>query len=302
MTAGAKKVRRIGIVGIRDSAEVGRMTARLCGMFKKFGIEPVVESGLGRSAGVSALAEEAERIPFVTDMVFSLGGDGTFLGAARLLSGSSTPMLGINLGGLGFLAECKVDEAGRMLEKIASGDYEVERRDMFAARIEENGSAVRGGEALNEVVVNRGRATGIIDLELHIDGSHITTFKADGIICSTPTGSTGYSLSAGGPVVYPTLPLAVVTPICPHTLANRPLVVSNEREIRFRCPPEAGDENLNATLDGQTNLPVDHGQEVVVTKSESSVNLVKSPFMDYFSILKTKLMWTARSGKPDPGE
>ncbi len=290
---GAKKVRKIGILGFKDNAEVKKMTVELCAMFAKTGVEPIVEIGLGKSAGVSPLAE-AKEIPFLADMVFSLGGDGTFLSAARLLSGSSTPVLGINLGGLGFLAECKVGEAGRMLEKIVSGDYKVERRDMFAVRIEGGGSRA-SGEALNDVVINGGRTTGIIDLELHIDGSHITTFKADGIICSTPTGSTGYSLSAGGPVVYPTLPLAVITPICPHTLANRPLVVSNEKEIRFRCPPGSRNEHLNATFDGQIDFPLSPGQEVVVTKSESSVNLVKSPFVDYFSILKTKLMWTERT-------
>ncbi len=284
------------MVGMKNSEDVRKMTSRLCRMLDKFGIEPVVEEELGISAGVSQIAE-AKDIPALADMVFSLGGDGTFLSAARLLSGSSTPMLGINLGGLGFLAECNFSEMERMLEKIVKGDYEVERRDMFAVRVEKDGACISGGEALNEVVVNGGRATGIIDLELHIDGSHITTFKADGIICSTPTGSTGYSLSAGGPVVFPTLPLAVITPICPHTLANRPLVVSNEREIRFRCPPKARDENLNITLDGQIDFPAGPGQEVIVTRSESSINLVKSPFVDYFSILKTKLMWAERSLK-----
>ncbi len=291
--AGAKKIRKIGIVGMKSSKEVRKMTVRLCRMFEKTGIEHVVEKELGKLSGVSGLAD-ANEIPSLSNMVFSLGGDGTFLSAARLLSGSSTPMLGINLGGLGFLAECKVDETERMVEKIVSGDYKVERRDMFSVCVEGNGTKTRVGETLNEIVVNGAESTKITDLELHIDGSHITTFKADGIICSTPTGSTGYSLSAGGPVVYPTLPLAVITPICPHTLANRPLVVSNEREIRFRSPPLSESRKLRATLDGQIDFPVGAGYEIVVTKSESSVNLVKSPFMDYFSILKTKLMWATR--------
>ncbi len=293
------KIKKIGIVGLHDSKEVRKMTVMLCDMFGKFGIEPVVESDLGKASGVSGLAE-AKEIPSIANMVFSLGGDGTFLGAVHLLSGSPVPVLGINLGGLGFLAECKVDETESMLEKIASGGYKVERRDMLSVRFEGEGATAETSEALNEVVVNGGRATKVIDLELHIDGSHITTFKADGIICSTPTGSTGYSLSAGGPVVYPTLPLALITPICPHTLANRPLVVSNEREIRFRCPPPYACEELSATIDGQVDFLLSPGQEVVVTKSPLSVNLVKSPFMDYFSILKTKLMWATRhNGKQD---
>lgn len=288
------KVKKIGIVGMSKSKDVRKMTVNLCAMFKKAGIKHIVETELGKASGVSSGLAEAEKIPSLADMVFSLGGDGTFLNAARLLSGSNTPMLGINLGGLGFLAECKVDEAGKMIKKVASGDYDVERRSMFAVRVEEKGLKALSGEALNDIVVNGGKATKIIDLELLIDGSHITTFKADGIICSTPTGSTGYSLSAGGPVVHPTLPLAVITPICPHTLTNRPLVVSNKTEIRFRCPPNARTHVLSATLDGQIDFPVGPGMEVVVTKSKSSINLVKSPFMDYFSILKTKLMWATQ--------
>ncbi|MCY3973070.1 MAG: NAD(+)/NADH kinase [Candidatus Dadabacteria bacterium] len=287
-----KAVKTIGILGAADREEVRKMTADLCRMFEQSGVKPVVERKLGEASGVSPLAD-AKDLPALADMVFSLGGDGTFLGAARLLSGSPTPVLGINLGGLGFLAECKVEEAGAMLEKIRAGDYETEKREMFSVRIE--GDEKWSGEALNDVVVNCATATKIIDLELHIDGSHITTFKADGIICSTPTGSTGYSLSAGGPVVHPTLPLTVITPICPHTLANRPLVVSNENEIRFRHPSPDG-ADLTATLDGRLARPVRSGGEVVVTKSDRSVNLVKSPFTDYFSILKTKLMWATRHG------
>ena len=287
------KVLRIGIIGAADREGVRKMTSDLCAMFQKAGIEPVVERKLGKASGTGALTD-AKDIPELADMVFSLGGDGTFLSAAHLLSGSPTPVLGINLGGLGFLAECKVNEAKKMLEKISAGDYEVEKREMFAVRID--GGGKWAGEALNDVVVSCATATKIIDLELHIDGSHITTFKADGIICSTPTGSTGYSLSAGGPVVHPTLPLAVITPICPHTLANRPLVVSNENEIRFRCPLPPGDNSISVTLDGQISAPVGAGSEIVVTKSNRSVNLVKSPFTDYFSILKTKLMWATRHG------
>ncbi|QMU56558.1 MAG: NAD(+) kinase [Candidatus Mycalebacterium zealandia] len=290
----AKKVKKIGIVGMSKNKDVRNMTVKLCSIFKKAGIRHIVETELGKASGISSGLAEAKKIPSLADMVFSLGGDGTFLSAARLLSRSNTPMLGINLGGLGFLAECKVDEVGKMMKKIASGDYDIERRSMFAVRVEKNGSKVFSGEALNEIVVNGGKATKIIDLELHIDGSHITTFKADGMICSTPTGSTGYSLSAGGPVVHPTLPLTVITPICPHTLANRPLVVSNKTEIRFRCPPNARARELNATLDGQIDFLVGPAMEVVVTKSKSSINLVKSPFMDYFTILKTKLMWATR--------
>jgi NAD+ kinase len=147
---------------------------------------------------------------------------------------------------------------------------------------------------LNDVVINKGAVARMVDLAIYVNGSHVTTFRADGIILSTPTGSTAYSLSAGGPIVYPTLPVTIVTPICPHTLTNRPLVVSNETRIRVKVLTDTTDVYL--TLDGQLGVNLRLGDVVEVRKSDTSVKLIKSPFRDYFTILKTKLMWGERYG------
>jgi len=228
-------------------------------------------------------------------VVLVLGGDGTFLRVARLVCKYEIPILGVNLGGLGFLTEITTDELYPMVERIMSGDYSIEKREMLYATIH-RGSGDRMGDyvVLNDVVINKGAVARMVDLAIYVNGSHVTTFRADGIILSTPTGSTAYSLSAGGPIVYPTLPVTIVTPICPHTLTNRPLVVSNETRIRVKVLTDTTDVYL--TLDGQLGVNLRLGDVVEVRKSDTSVKLIKSPFRDYFTILKTKLMWGERYG------
>jgi NAD+ kinase len=180
-----------------------------------------------------------------------------------------------------------------MIERIISGEYSVEKREMLYATIH-RGSTDQIGNfiVLNDVVINKGAVARIIDLALYINGSHVTNFRADGIILSTPTGSTAYSLSAGGPIVYPTLPLTIITPICSHTLTNRPLVVSSETTIRVIVLSDTPDTYL--TLDGQVGVTLKVGDVIEIMKSDRSVKLIKSPFRDYFTILKTKLMWGER--------
>jgi NAD+ kinase len=183
-----------------------------------------------------------------------------------------------------------------MMARILSGSYVVEKREMLNATIH-RGTTDRIGDyiVLNDVVVNKGAVARIVDLAIYINGSHITTFRADGLILSTPTGSTAYSLSAGGPIVYPTLPLTIITPICPHTLSNRPLVVSSETTIRVKVLTDTHDVYL--TLDGQVGVTLKMGDVIELKKADTSVKLIKSPFRDYFTILKTKLLWGERYGK-----
>ena len=204
------------------------------------------------------------------------------------------PILGFNLGGLGFLTEFTVNEIIPIMEKIVKGDYEIEERDMISATVFKEGKKLGEYQVLNDLVINNGEISRIIDLAIFIDSDQVTTFKADGIIFSTPTGSTAYSLSAGGPIAYPTLPVILITPICPHILTNRPLVVSNEMEIKVKVL--TGELNSYLTLDGQETITLNQNDEVILKKSKSKVKLIKSPFRDYFSILKTKLMWGERYG------
>ncbi len=284
---------RIGIIGKTQKKEALDITKELSQWLQKRGIEVYVDKDLGRGITYATSVSRTE-LPELVDVILVFGGDGTFLGVARLVCKYGIPILGINLGGLGFLTEITLDELYPMMEYILSGKYEVERREMLYAAIHRKADRVGDYVVLNDVVVNKGAVARIIDLAIYINGSHVTTFKADGIILSTPTGSTAYSLSAGGPIVYPTLPLTIITPICPHTLTDRPLVVSNETTVRVKVLTDTPDIYL--TLDGQVGVNLRMGDIIEVRKADTSVRLIKSPFRDYFTILKTKLMWGERYG------
>lgn len=283
---------RIGIIGKTDKNEVFEITKELSDWLNERGIKVYVEKELGTAIGHPNSVLRTE-LPELVDVVVVFGGDGTFLRVARLVCKYDIPILGVNLGGLGFLTEIRIGELYPMIERIISGEYSVEKREMLYATIH-RGSTDQIGKfiVLNDVVINKGAVARIIDLALYINGSHVTNFRADGIILSTPTGSTAYSLSAGGPIVYPTLPLTIITPICSHTLTNRPLVVSSETTIRVIVLSDTPDTYL--TLDGQVGVTLKVGDVIEIMKSDRSVKLIKSPFRDYFTILKTKLMWGER--------
>lgn len=284
---------RIGIIGKTHRKETFDVTKGLSEWLQKRGVEVYVEKELGAEIGNIKSVSRTE-LPEFVDMILVFGGDGTFLSVARLVCIHDIPILGVNLGGLGFLTEITLEELYPMMEYILSGKYEIEKREMLDAVIHRKAERVGDYVVLNDVVVNKGAVARIIDLAIYINGSHVTTFKADGIILSTPTGSTAYSLSAGGPIVYPTLPLTIITPICPHTLTDRPLVVSNETTVRVKVLTDTPDIYL--TLDGQVGVNLRMGDVIEVRKSDTSVKLIKSPFRDYFTILKTKLMWGERYG------
>lgn len=284
---------KIGIIGKRDNKEVFAIASDLVKWLEEKEIEFYVDDELGKNIGVDRSLEQ-DNIPKEVDLVVVFGGDGTFLKVSHQANKYDIPILGFNLGGLGFLTEFTVSEIYPIMERVIKGEYEIEERDMISATIFKNGKKKGEYRVLNDLVINNGEISRIIDLAIYIDSDQVTTFKADGIIFSTPTGSTAYSLSAGGPIAYPTLPVILITPICPHILTNRPLVVSNEMEIKVQVL--TGDLSSYLTLDGQETTTLDLNDEVVLKKSDSKVKLIKSPFRDYFSILKTKLMWGERYG------
>lgn len=285
---------KVGIIGKTNIEKTFELTKELCAWFGERGIEVYLEKELGKKIKHKNSFPGPE-IPNLVDIILVFGGDGTFLGVARLACGNGTPILGVNLGGLGFLTEITVDEIYPMMERIVSGDYEIEDRRMLRTTITRGEELIGSYEVLNDVVVNKGAVARIIDLEIYIDDLHVTTYKADGIILSTPTGSTAYSLSAGGPIVHPRIPVTIITPICPHTLTNRPLVVSSEMKVEIRIATQEPDTYL--TLDGQIGIRLKTGDVVEVIESGTFVKLIKSPFRDFFTILKTKLMWGERYGK-----
>lgn len=287
---------KIGIIAKANIVEPLEITKNLTTWLKEKNVEVFVEKVLGDQIGHLNSVEQAE-LPELVDIILVFGGDGTFLGMSRLACKHGTPILGINLGGLGFLTEVTVDELYPMMERIIEGNYEVEERQMLLTSIHRENKIIGTYEVLNDVVINKGAVARIIDLGIYIDDSHVTTYKADGIILSTPTGSTAYSLSAGGPIVHPKIPVTIITPICPHTLTNRPLVVSSDMKVEIKVTTHEPDTYL--TLDGQIGVRLNTGDIIEVQRADTSVKLIKSPYRDFFTILKTKLMWGERYGKID---
>ena len=287
---------RIGIIAKSNIEEPVEITKKLSKWLKKKGVEVYVEKELGGKIRHPNSVDQID-IPELVDVILVFGGDGTFLGVARIACKHGTPILGINLGGLGFLTEVTVDELYPMMERIISGDYEVEERQMLLTSIRRGKKNIGKYKVLNDVVINKGAVARIIDLAIYIEDSHVTTYRADGIILSTPTGSTAYSLSAGGPIVHPKIPVTIITPICPHTLTNRPLVVSSKMKVEIKVTTQEPDTYL--TLDGQIGVRLKTGDVIEVKRTDTSVKLIKSPFRDFFTILKTKLMWGERYGKID---
>jgi NAD+ kinase len=231
-------------------------------------------------------------IPDQVDLIIVLGGDGTMLGVARMIGERPVPILGVNLGGLGFITEVSRERLFEALENVLAGRYAVEERIMLAADVFRDDKHIGHFTVLNDVVINKGALARIMDLETLVDGVYVNTFKADGLIVATPTGSTAYSLSAGGPIIYPTLHSIVLTPICPHTLTNRPIVLPDEVLIEIMLRSES--EHIYLTLDGQQGFPLRKNDRVAISKCRCKTQFILPFPRDYFEILRTKLKWGQR--------
>ncbi|MEB3198025.1 MAG: NAD(+)/NADH kinase [Candidatus Sericytochromatia bacterium] len=227
------------------------------------------------------------------DLVLVLGGDGTFLTAARLASGAPDgpiPLLGVDLGRLGFLSEVAFNELPQALERFASGDFRLEDRAMMHAQAFRQGEALGDGYALNDCVLSKGAFSRLVELATYVDGAYLTTYDSDGLIVATPTGSTAYALSAGGPLLTPDLPVFVLAPICPHSLSARPIVLSDRVNIRVVVEGPA-DLELVLSADGQPGIPVRMGDHVVFTRASRRARLVKFDRIDFYARLQSKLGW-----------
>jgi NAD+ kinase len=226
------------------------------------------------------------------DFLIVLGGDGTLLSAVRDLGDRQVPILGVNLGGMGFLTEITLDELFQVLEQLLKGTLRTEMRKRLAVSVFHNGKKLCEYCVLNDGVITKGVLARIIHLRMSIDGHDVTTYHGDGVIISTPTGSTAYSLAAGGPIVYPTMDTILITPICPHTLTNRPLLIPDRARVEFTL--ESRESDVHLTLDGQVGCPLHPFDRVAITQAAHPVVFIKSPFKDYFEILRTKLKWGER--------
>jgi len=284
-------LKKVGIYAKKNHPDVEQIAAEICERFEREDIEVLLEDTLAEQIG-QVNGTSGEDIPALVDMVIVLGGDGTLISVARQIGDRHVPIVGVNLGQLGFLTEITRDELPEMLERIIADDYEVSDRMMLDAAIRRNGKVVGKFTVLNDVVINKGALARIIDMETCVDGRHLTSYKADGLIISTPTGSTGYNLAAGGPIIYPDINSLLITPICPHMLTNRPIMVWSRSMIEIKLRFE--DDVVFFTGDGQVGRKLLPGDVVEVSRSESRTRLVTSPSKDYFEILRTKLSWGER--------
>ena len=239
--------------------------------------------------GCAVETMEHDALAESVDMIVVMGGDGTMIATARMLGDREVPVLGINRGTLGYLAEFRADEMIPALEAIIAGDYTLDRRVMLTAEVYRGAEKLLHNRVLNDVVISKSALARMIEIEALIDGKFVNCFRADGLIASTPTGSTAYSLSAGGPIVYPSMNAVVITPICPHTLSNRPLVVPDD--VLFEFTLKTPEEEVALTLDGQLGIPLQAGDRVAVRKSRAAFNIIQANSRNYFEVLRGKLRW-----------
>lgn len=286
------KIRAVGIVTKPHQPEVASAAARLADWFRDRGLRPILGSASSSSSsGETAFGEsESAELANESDLVVVLGGDGTLLAAARILAGRDVPILGINHGGLGFLTAVPLESLYRDLERVLAGDYASDSRMTAETSILREGVRVARHQALNDVVINKGTPARIIEVEARVDDQYVSTFRADGLIISTPTGSTAYNMSAGGPIVHPDLDAILLTPICSHTLTNRPIVLPPAARVvvTLRSPDEQG---VYATVDGQVSIPMKPGDALEVGMSQRRVRLIAPVGKSYFDVLRGKLKW-----------
>jgi NAD+ kinase len=250
----------------------------------------VFSEEIGAKGKIEGCPPDQPAIPDNVDWVIVLGGDGTLLGAAREVAKYDVPILGVNLGGLGFLTWVALSKLYPVIEMVLKGQFEVESRLMLETRVIRGGDEICRFIVLNDVVVNKGPLARIIDLDVYINDQFLTTFRSDGLIISTPTGSTAYNLSAGGPILYPTMTNFILTPICPFTLTNRPLILPESDIISIKMKEES-EEQVSLTFDGQVGFDFKYGDNVLIYKSKEKIELIKSPDQNYFEILRAKLRW-----------
>jgi NAD+ kinase len=282
------RIRTVGLVVKRDRPRAVRLARRIIAWLRRRKVRVLVDRE-ARFTGVPARIKDD--LVRESDLIVVLGGDGTLLSIARRTE-ERVPVLGVNLGQLGFLTEIAEDEAMAMLARVVSGRFEVDRRMTLAASLERKGKVERRFRALNDVVITNGALARIIEFSVAVDGLPLTTYRADGMIVATPTGSTAYSLSAGGPVVEPNVQVLVLSPICPHTLSNRPVIVRPEAVVRIALGRREADALL--TIDGQEGMPLAGGDEIEVRQGRTKVALVRSPDRVYYDVLRSKLGWGAR--------
>lgn len=292
------EIKSVGVVVKPNHAQAFATACELAVWLKERGISTVGEplsqaekfTGKIENEAVCGIqTDESQRIGETVDLLVVLGGDGTMIATARLVGDRDIPILGINYGSLGYLTDFRIEEMFAALEAILAGKFELDRRVALRVEHTRDGQTISSNRVLNDVVINKAALARIIEIEATFDGQFVNSFRADGLIISTPTGSTAYNLSAGGPIIFPSMNAVVVTPICPFTLSNRPIVVPDNAEIELQLKTE--NEEVVLTLDGQVGFELKVGDVIKIRKSKTTFNLVQPPNRNYFDVLRDKLRW-----------
>jgi NAD+ kinase len=281
-------MKKVGLVLRRSKPEAAQLAAQVAVWLMARGLAAVA---VGADVEVAGAAAGGPDELGDCDLVVVLGGDGTLLHAARMLGGREVPMLGVNLGSLGFMTDVPVERTFEALEHALAGRCTYERRTKLAVRVERGAATVLCGEALNDAVVSKNALARVADIGATVDGARLATLKADGVIVSTPTGSSAYGLAAGGPLVHPGVAAVVVTPICPHTLTQRPIVLPDHMRVELEL---LSDGEMFVTLDGHTGCALEQGDRIVLERSPSAAVLVRADQAGYFEVLRQKLKWGER--------
>lgn len=281
-------VKCVGVIVKPNANEAWDTACELADWLKERGIALV---------GKSLTEDDICRVPTLppeefteqVDLIVVLGGDGTMIASARMLGNTETPVLGINYGSLGYLTDFRIEEMFPALEAVLNGNYKLDRRVTLDVQHVRSGEALSQNRVLNDVVINKAALARIIEIRVELDGHYVNSFRADGLIVATPTGSTAYNLSAGGPIIFPSMNAMVLTPICPFTLSNRPIVVPDAADVSLIL--ETANEEVALTLDGQVGFELKSGDVIKIKKSSTTFNLVQPPNRNYFDVLRDKLKW-----------
>lgn len=284
--------KRVGIVAKPHRPEARDVLQQLITWLKAKDREVVLDVETAALAGAEETGIAKADLPRMADLVVVLGGDGTLLSVARLVESGEVPILGVNLGGLGFLTEITLDELYPILGLVFAGKYRGSRRMLLQVSVQRGGESIAEHVVLNDAVMTKGALARIVDLAVFVEQEYVTTYRADGLIVCTPTGSTAYGLSAGGPILFPSMRAIILVPICPHTLTDRPLVLPEE--VRVQVALESQDEDVYLTLDGQVGFPLRYRDLVEVRRADREITLIVSPKKSYYEILRSKLKWGER--------
>jgi NAD+ kinase len=282
------KIKKIGIVANIEKEKIADHVRSLKKWLEERGVKVFLEKEISRKTTLDG-GLTWDELARKSELVVVLGGDGTMLRTARHLTGYKVPILGINMGSFGYLTEVNLNEIHSTLKLIIGGKLVTEKRMMLDVSVKHGKTVTGVGSVLNDVVINRGDLSRMNELELEVNGRYLTTYKGDGLIVSTPTGSTAYSLSAGGPIVFPGKDLIIINPICPHTLTNRPIIFSEDSSMKITLWSK--DKGAMLTLDGQEAYRIKSGDVVTVKRSRHATMLVLSPYRSYGEILRSKLGW-----------